>query len=254
MEPTGTEVLNFQKGSKALYIQIKELYKEQILSGQIKHGERIDSEAQIQKLFGVCRITARQAILDLEREGLVNRGRGRGTFVTWKSPEDHDSGHSSGLWKISAEEDHHTVVFRQIVREQVSEEIADDFHVPPEQPMYCQIQIFGTESVPVSFSKTWYAGTDRIQEKDSPLSRTEIHEHLLSYISDHEKTFDETITAVVPDQEVRVALRISDEIPVLCRIRKVYGENRNLLQIESVFSRGDLGAWHQRGIRHRPDL
>ena len=78
------EKLQSKKGGKALYVQIKEIYREKILNGDLKHGDKIESEMEIQKMFGVSRITARQAILDLEKEGMVNRGRGRGTFVIWK--------------------------------------------------------------------------------------------------------------------------------------------------------------------------
>ena len=78
------EKLKSKKSGKALYIQIKEIYREKILNGELKHGDKIESEMEIQKKYGVSRITARQAILDLEKEGMVNRGRGRGTFVIWK--------------------------------------------------------------------------------------------------------------------------------------------------------------------------
>lgn len=47
-------------------------------------GDRVDSEMEIQEMYDVSRITARQAILELEQEGMVKRGRGKGTFVTYR--------------------------------------------------------------------------------------------------------------------------------------------------------------------------
>ena len=67
------------KGSKSMYLQIKEIYKNRIVNGEIKRGQKIPSEMEIQKEFGVSRITARQAILELEQEGMVKRGRGKWT-------------------------------------------------------------------------------------------------------------------------------------------------------------------------------
>lgn len=244
MAQTGTELLNFQKGSKALYIQIKELYKEQILNGQIKHGERLDSEAQIQKLFGVSRITARQAILDLEREGLVNRGRGRGTFVIWQSPKQKEEAYEDEHWRIHpCKKKQGELVFQQIVREYPPEEIIGEFNLPEEQMMYCQVQIFGSDNIPLSFSKTWYAGSEKVQEKEGPVSRSEIHQRLLNHVNENQRHYEESLRAMIPDQEVRAALRISDEVPVLCRTRKTTDGARRLLSIELDYSRGDMSSY-----------
>ena len=78
------EKLTTKKGGKALYIQIKDIYRDKILSGELKLGDKIESEMEIQQKYNVSRITARQAILDLEKEGMVKRGRGKGTFVIWQ--------------------------------------------------------------------------------------------------------------------------------------------------------------------------
>lgn len=67
------EQLHQEKGSKtkALYLQIKEIYRKKILNGELQLGDKIESELEIQKKYNVSRITARQAILDLEKEGMV---------------------------------------------------------------------------------------------------------------------------------------------------------------------------------------
>uniref|UniRef100_UPI00272AFEAE GntR family transcriptional regulator n=1 Tax=Dubosiella newyorkensis TaxID=1862672 RepID=UPI00272AFEAE len=46
------EKLQSKKGGKALYVQIKEIYREKILNGDLKHGDKIESEMEIQKMFG----------------------------------------------------------------------------------------------------------------------------------------------------------------------------------------------------------
>ena len=46
-----------------------------------KPGELIPSEVDIATKFEVSRMTARQAVLNLMREGLVDRKRGAGTFI-----------------------------------------------------------------------------------------------------------------------------------------------------------------------------
>ena len=72
--------LDTTSGHLPYYKQIKEFYKKDILDGVLAVGDRVDSEMEIQEMYDVSRITARQAILELEQEGMVKRGRGKGTF------------------------------------------------------------------------------------------------------------------------------------------------------------------------------
>ena len=79
------EKLDFGKGAVPLYIQIKKIIKDKILSKEYAPGDSIPSEAQLQEIFHVSRITARQAIAQLESEGLVERARGKGTRVLFQN-------------------------------------------------------------------------------------------------------------------------------------------------------------------------
>ncbi len=64
-----------------LYYQIYQELRREILSGRLKPGEPLPSEAQICAQCGVSRMTARLALSQLVNEGLVVRKRGKGTFV-----------------------------------------------------------------------------------------------------------------------------------------------------------------------------
>lgn len=64
-----------------LYVQLKDILREQIRSGDWAPGERIPSETEIREHFPVSRATVRQALAELEQEGLLIRQQGRGTFV-----------------------------------------------------------------------------------------------------------------------------------------------------------------------------
>lgn len=64
-----------------IYYQIREQLRQQILSGHLKPGAPLPSEAQICAQCGVSRMTARMALSQLAHEGLVVRRKGKGTFV-----------------------------------------------------------------------------------------------------------------------------------------------------------------------------
>jgi GntR family transcriptional regulator len=65
-----------------LYMQVAELLRRELQAGTWKLGEQIPVIDELMAHFRVSRITLRQALAELEKEGLVKRGQGRGTFVT----------------------------------------------------------------------------------------------------------------------------------------------------------------------------
>jgi len=66
-----------------LHVQIRSLVRSSIESMEHPPGTRLPPERTLAEMYGVSRITVRQALDALAREGLVRRGRGRagGTFV-----------------------------------------------------------------------------------------------------------------------------------------------------------------------------
>lgn len=64
-----------------LYKQLKGKIITAIENGQLKPDERIPSERELCNTYNVSRITVRQAIAEAEKEGLVYKIHGKGTFV-----------------------------------------------------------------------------------------------------------------------------------------------------------------------------
>ena len=65
-----------------LYVQLADLFRQRIVKGVWREGEMLPSLTSLVAEFGVARVTVRQAIERLTRDGLVSPQRGRGTFVT----------------------------------------------------------------------------------------------------------------------------------------------------------------------------
>lgn len=65
-----------------LYIQIKQHLLNQIHTGKVKPGEKLPSEKELTDLFSVSRITVRNALAELQSEGMISRVSGKGTFVS----------------------------------------------------------------------------------------------------------------------------------------------------------------------------
>jgi GntR family transcriptional regulator len=63
------------------YQRIQSAIRKRIDAGQLRPGDAVSSERDLAKLHEVSLMTARHALATLEREGIVERRRGVGTFV-----------------------------------------------------------------------------------------------------------------------------------------------------------------------------
>lgn len=64
-----------------MYVQIKELLKKRIASGDYKRGEKLPSERELSQHYDISRMTARKALTELVNDGLAYRTHGSGTYV-----------------------------------------------------------------------------------------------------------------------------------------------------------------------------
>lgn len=65
-----------------LYSQVREALRGEILNGTFSPHSQMPSESQLMKSFEVSRITVRQALSDLQKEGLIFKVMGKGSFVS----------------------------------------------------------------------------------------------------------------------------------------------------------------------------
>lgn len=69
------------KRSCPAYLRIQAEICGRIASGQLRPGDRVESERRLAQLYNVSLMTARHGLSELAKSGVVNRSRGRGTFV-----------------------------------------------------------------------------------------------------------------------------------------------------------------------------
>lgn len=65
-----------------LHVRVAAALRDEIADRRLPAGAALPSEAALQERFGVARSVVRQAMSTLVAEGLVQRGRGRGSIVT----------------------------------------------------------------------------------------------------------------------------------------------------------------------------
>ena len=75
--------------SEALYVQLINSIKKKIIQGEYQVGDKIMSERAMSEMYGINRLTVRNAIKHLREEGYLNAIQGKGTFIS-KIPEAQD--------------------------------------------------------------------------------------------------------------------------------------------------------------------
>jgi GntR family transcriptional regulator len=76
------DILIYRESPIPLHHQIKEAILRQLDSGQLRPGDKLPTEKELAQSLGLSLAPVRQAILELAREGYVQRSKGKGTFVS----------------------------------------------------------------------------------------------------------------------------------------------------------------------------
>ena len=89
-------------GKMAKYQQVVEWIHQQIDSGQLHAGDKLETEAQLSERFSFSRQTIRQALGELENEGTISRIQGSGSYVKNAIPRSQSLPSSGSVTIISS--------------------------------------------------------------------------------------------------------------------------------------------------------
>ncbi len=91
-----------------IYGQLMESIRNKIISGDLKIGDRLESERTMSEKYGINRMTVRKALKYLENEGVLESRRGSGTYVS-KMPLVQG--------KLSMDDSNHTLSLSALIRQ-----------------------------------------------------------------------------------------------------------------------------------------
>ena len=157
--------LDTSKGAMPMYLQIYQILKKDILSNVYVKGELIPSEALLQKKYDVSRITARQAIAQLEQDGLVERARGKGTRVKMQDRIEEDLLHIKSFTDEMRErgmEPGTSYAHMEIVH--ADRECAQVFHCEEKDELYRLSRVRTANKEPIVYFVTYFS-----KDKNLPL-------------------------------------------------------------------------------------
>lgn len=89
-----------------LFAQVRDSLKASIASGTLAPGAKLPSEAELEQRFGVSRVTVRQALSDLQKQAIIEKVNGKGSFVSAPKRGSSELGPLSGFYETMRRRGH----------------------------------------------------------------------------------------------------------------------------------------------------
>ncbi len=214
-----------------LYFQLFTLLKNRILSGSIPHGEQMPTEEELARGFGVSRITAKRALDDLAAAELVDRRRGKGTFVIYTAAfESHHAPLRGELEKLHnlARKTHVKVV--DVGQQVPPGDVASEMGLNRGELAYHSTRIRYTEdNVPYGHLISWTVGISKGYTKRALESGVRLD--ILKNNGIQINRIDQTISAVPAQDFFADTLNMNVGDPTLLMVRRIYDDKDSLVDI-----------------------
>lgn len=222
------EELDYAKGAAPLYIQIKQILKARIISREYAPGDRIPTEAQLQEMFQVSRITARQAITELVNEGMVERERGKGTRVLFHRRVEEQLKEIRSFTKdMESHGLHPGTRYAHIERIEADDHLAQVFHCHKGTALFRVDRIRTIDEVAIVHFTNYF-----LEEYDLPLDDRYYYGSLYSFLQNHNiarpKRVKERFGAALANYREAEKLDIKKGDPILTRESIGYDEEGNV--------------------------
>lgn len=236
-----------------LYFQIYQLYRQRILSGVLKQGDKLPSESAQEVEYGVSRITARRAMDELAKEGLVTRERGRGTIVSYAIPETRVSSDFTGLIEnlvaIGETTDVTVLSFEyRSVPDGVPVRVVDVLRIEPGDQLQVAERKRCKDGKPLSYIVTYLPEPIGRSFTEAELS----DQPILSLIEQAGYVIaeaEQSVTAVTANEYIAGILQVDSGAALLKIARVVRDHNKAPLQYIEVYYRADAYQLNMRLAR-----
>ncbi|PFH13363.1 GntR family transcriptional regulator [Burkholderia sp. JKS000303] len=234
-----------------LYVQIKDTLRARILDGTYAPHSRMPSEHELCAMFDVSRITVRQALGDLQKEGLLFKLHGKGTFVSKpKAFQNVTSlqGFAEAMSSMGYEIVNQLRSFRTV---KADRHLATKLNVPEGAPLVEIHRVRLLNREPVSLEQTWVPETLGKRLAGADLATRDIFLILENDCGVPLGHADVSIDAILADDDIVDALRVEESSPVLRIERLTHDASGTPIDYEYLYFRGDAFQYRLRIDRQK---
>ena len=203
-----------------LYERVKRYIVDRIASGDWGEDDRVPSEHELVREFGVSRMTVHRALRELTAEGVLIRIQGVGTFVAPPKP-------LLALLEIRNIADEirgrghlHVAQVHLLRRERAGQELARALELPAGAEVFHSILVHRENGLPVQVEDRYVNPAAAPGYLEQDFTRITPNEYLMSAAPLDE--VEHVIEAIMPDRRVRRLLEIGPDEPCLLLHRRTW--------------------------------
>ncbi len=227
-----------------LYNRIQRDLAASIAAGEYPPGSRIPSETSLAKRFGVTRMTVRNAVDGLIREGLVTRRHGSGTYVAHRRQAQRALNRLTGFTEdmqnqgrraASSELHRAEVEARPRVQDQL--ELQDGAHVVVLE----RLRLVDDE--PVALQRVWLPFSQAPELARRSLDGASLYDTLEQDYGIRVTTARQRITAVAASEREATLLGVAVGTPLIFTERLTRDSNNRPVEFAESWSVPKLALW-----------
>ena len=220
------------------YYRLKESIRSTIEEEGLGEGQLIPSERELCEVYGVSRMTARQAVKELVNEGVLYREQGRGTFVAGQKLQHQTSRLTSFTQDMLERGMEVSSTVLEVKVEGASPELARVLQVRPGEPLIRVSRIRNADGEPMALETTCmiYEVAEGILEAD--LETVSLYQELANRgvrIAGAEQSYEATILDESQSEHLDVPLGSA----ALLLERVTFDDQGRSFEYVKSFYRGD---------------
>ncbi|MCK6393492.1 GntR family transcriptional regulator [Zoogloea sp.] len=226
-------------GDGPLHRRIHQALRERILDGEWPPGLRLPSESALGTLFEVSRITIRQALGALQKEGLIYSQQGRGSFVSRPKAVQNVTrlqGFAEQMGAYGYEVRNRLLALAEVPADQ---KVASRLGLSKGAPVVEIRRLRLLDREPVSIEFTWLPLDIGRQVARADLALRDIFVILENDCARPLGEADLALDAVAADAELAAHLKLPEGAPLLRVERLTHDKSGQPLDYEFLYFRGD---------------
>lgn len=231
--------LDHKRGAIPLYLQLHRILKEGIEMETYAYGSLLPSEQELEKLYHVSRITVRQAIAELEKEGYIKRSRGKGTTVTYTKRIDESLSEIRSFTREMEDRGLHPgTSYIDIKKIHADEDIAFHLNVELDSEVYRLYRVRTADEEAIVIFET-YLTSDYDYPLDKKYYKNSMYEVFERVGVKTPRKVQEKYQAILADQTIAKMLNVKEGSAIFKRSRISYNIDNKAIEYTISYYRGD---------------
>jgi GntR family transcriptional regulator len=227
-----------------LYYQLSEILLNQITGGSLKAGDTILTERELIEMYGVSRMTVRNAVEELVKRGYVRREQGKGTFVASPGVQRGVARLTSFSEEIAAQGMKPGSRLLALRREPATGRVARELQVESGAVIWFVERLRLADDEPLAINLSHLRLPVGVTLTESELQKEVSLWTLLARKGVTMAHADKTIEAIVADEWASGLLEVRKKSPLLLVEGVVYAGDGTPIEFHQIIGRADRYKYH----------